>query len=426
MDQQALIAIGIFVITYALIIAEKVHRTVIAMASGLLMVAVGILNQESALHHIDFNTIGLLIGMMIMVSITGQTGIFDYIAVKAAQIAKASPIKVLVMLGIITAFGSAFLDNVTTVLLIVPVTFTITRQLGVNPIPYLITEIFSSNIGGTSTMIGDPPNIMMGSAVKELTFLSFIDNLFLISFFILFVTVAILALWYKNDLKTTDELKQALLKKNAREEMKDVNLLKKCLFALAITIGGFFLHQFIHIETATIALIGAFILLFLTGEKYLDHALEKVEWTTLFFFIGLFVVVGGLVETGVISALAKQAISLTGGELVPTTMLVLWISAIASAFIDNIPFVATMIPLIQEMGNNGIDNLEPLWWSLSLGACLGGNGTLIGASANLVVAGIASKEGHHISFKRYLFIGFPIMLISIIISSVYVWLRYLL
>ncbi|WP_153125830.1 ArsB/NhaD family transporter [Peribacillus tepidiphilus] len=425
MDQQSFIAIGIFLLTYGLIIAEKVHRTIIAMTGSLIMITVGIMTQESALHHIDFNTIGLLIGMMIIVSITGQTGVFNYIAVKATQFAKANPIRVLIMLGLVTAFGSAFLDNVTTVLLMVPVTFKITQQLKVNPIPYLITEIFASNIGGTSTMIGDPPNIMIGSAVKELTFNAFIDHLFLISFFILFVTVGILAFWYRKDLKTTDELKEMLLKKNAREEITDSKLLAKCLLALTVTIGGFFLHQFVHIETATISLIGAFLLLFLTGEKYLDHALEKVEWTTLFFFIGLFVIVGGLVETGVISTLAKKTIALTGGEIVPTTFLILWVSAIASAFIDNIPFVATMIPLIKEMGNSGIQNLEPLWWSLALGACLGGNGTLIGASANLVVAGLASKEGYHISFKRFLVIGFPVMLLSIIISSIYIWFRYL-
>ncbi|HJV17810.1 MAG TPA: ArsB/NhaD family transporter, partial [Bacillales bacterium] len=390
------------------------------------MVGFGILEQEKAIHYIDFNTIGLLVGMMIIVGITAQTGVFEYIAVWSAQKVKGDPIKILVVLSVFTAVASAFLDNVTTVLLVVPVTLSITYQLKVPPIPYLLSEIFASNIGGTATMIGDPPNLMIGSAVKELTFLSFINNLTLVNIVILIVTVLILAFIYKRQLKTTKELQNLLLSKDSHQELKDYILLRKCLIVVALTLCGFFVHQFIHIETATIALIGAFILLLLTGDKYLVTAFEKVEWTTLFFFIGLFVIVGGLVETGLIEALAKKAISLTGGELKSTTFLVLWMSAIISAFVDNIPFVATMIPLIKEMGNLGITNLDPLWWSLALGACLGGNGTLIGASANLVVAGLAAKEGHHISFIRFLKVGFPLMIISIIISSIYVYFRYLL
>ncbi|HJV17719.1 MAG TPA: ArsB/NhaD family transporter [Bacillales bacterium] len=425
MGSEAALALSIFLITYAVIISEKIHRTIIAMFGGLLMVAFGILEQKEAIHHIDFNTIGLLVGMMIIVSITSETGVFEFIAVWSAQKVKGEPIKILIALSLFTALASAFLDNVTTVLLVVPVTLSITNQLKVPPIPYLLSEIFASNIGGTATMIGDPPNIMIGSAVKELTFMSFINNLTFVIFIILIVTIFLLALIYKKQLKSTPELKKRLLSKNSKQEIRNRNLLDKCLFVIIITIGGFFAHQFIHIETATIALIGAFILLLLTGEKFLHTALEKVEWTTLFFFIGLFVIVGGLVETGLIEALAKKAMSWTGGELKATTFLVLWMSAIISAFVDNIPFVATMIPLIQEMGNLGISNLDPLWWSLSLGACLGGNGTLVGASANLVVAGLAAKEGHHISFVKFLVIGFPLMIVSIIISTIYVYIRYL-
>jgi Na+/H+ antiporter NhaD/arsenite permease-like protein len=426
MGSQEIIALAIFLLTYGLIISEKIHRTTIAMIGGLLMVGFGILEQEKAIHYIDFNTIGLLVGMMIIVGITAQTGVFEYIAVWSAQKVKGDPIKILVVLSVFTAVASAFLDNVTTVLLVVPVTLSITYQLKVPPIPYLLSEIFASNIGGTATMIGDPPNIMIGSAVKELTFLSFINNLTLVNIVILIITILILAFIYKKQLKTTKELQNKLLSKDSHQELKDFILLRKCLIVITLTLCGFFLHQFIHIETATIALIGAFILLLLTGDKYLVTAFEKVEWTTLFFFIGLFVIVGGLVETGLIEALAKKAISLTGGELKSTIFLVLWMSAIISAFVDNIPFVATMIPLIKEMGNLGITNLDPLWWSLALGACLGGNGTLIGASANLVVAGLASKEGHHISFMKFLKVGFPLMIISIIISSIYVYFRYLL
>ncbi|EIT87105.1 hypothetical protein A374_02589 [Fictibacillus macauensis ZFHKF-1] len=425
MDQQAIIALSIFLITYGLIISEKVHRTIVSMLGGALMVMFGIVSQKSAIHHIDFNTVGLLVGMMIIVTITAETGLFKFIAIWAAKKMKGSPIKTLIALGLITAVGSAFLDNVTTVLLVVPVTFSVTRKLNLNPIPFLMTEIFASNIGGTATMIGDPPNIMIGSAVKELTFLAFIENLALICALILVVTIAILALFYRKGLKTQPELVAHLMQLDEKKEIVDAKLLRKCLLVLALTIGGFFSHQFIHVETATISLIGAFLLLLLSGEKYLEHALEKVEWPTLFFFIGLFVIVGGLVDTGLIATVAQKAVDWTGGDVTAATFLILWMSAIASAFVDNIPFVATMIPMIKEMGHAGITNLDPLWWSLSLGACLGGNGTLIGASANLVVAGLASKEGYNISFVKFMKIGFPLMIVSILISSVYVYLRYL-
>ncbi|MBN6186267.1 ArsB/NhaD family transporter [Aneurinibacillus sp. BA2021] len=425
MEQQAIYAIVIFLVTYALIISEKIHRTIVAMLGAALMIAFGIVNQETALHHIDFNTLGLLTGMMIIVTVTAQTGLFKYIAIWAAKKAKGDPVRILVALGLITAFASAFLDNVTTVLLMVPVTFSITRQLRVSPIPYLLTQIFTSNIGGTATLIGDPPNIMIGSAVKELTFAAFILNLAPIALIILLVTVGILAFWYRKQLKTTPELTQELMEMSAEDELTDSTLLKKCLAILALTIAGFFAHQALHIESATVALTGAFLLLLITGEHYLEEALTRVEWTTIFFFVGLFVLVSGLVETGVIAKLAQEAIALTGGDVTATSMLILWMSAIASAFVDNIPFVATMIPMIQEMGKIGITDLEPLWWSLALGACLGGNGTLIGASANVIVAGMAAKEGHHISFVKFLFIGFPLMIISIIISTVYIYVRYL-
>lgn len=425
LSNQAIIAIGVFLVTYAFIVTEKIHRTIIAMTGGVLMVLLGIVDQEKALHHIDFNTIGLLTGMMIIVSITAETGLFNYIAIWAAKKVKGSPLKILIVLALITAIGSAFLDNVTTVLLMVPVTFSITQQLRVNPVPYLITEIIASNIGGTSTLIGDPPNIMIGSAVKELTFMQFISNLTAISFFILLVNIIILAVLYRKQLRTSDELKANLMDLDEKEEIIDKKLLIKALIALLATIVGFFVHQMFHLESATVALAGAFLLLLLTGEKYLEKAFSKVEWTTIFFFIGLFVLVSGLIETKVISLLADYSMNLTGGNIKSTSILILWVSAIASAFIDNIPFVATMIPMIKDMGTMGITNLDPLWWSLSLGACLGGNGTLIGASANVIVAGLAAKEGYSISFGKFLLVAFPLMILSIIISTIYIYLRYL-
>lgn len=425
MDQQAWIAIGIFLVIYALIISEKIHRTIVAMIGGILMVASGIVSQETAVHHIEFNTLGLLIGMMIIVGITADTGLFKYIAVWSAKKAGGHPVRILVVLCLVTAIGSAFLDNVTTVLLMVPVTLSITRKLQVTPIPYFISQIMASNIGGTATLIGDPPNIMIGSAVKELTFMAFINNLSLISILILLATLPFFVLIYRKKIQTTDELRQGIMEMDERSEITDTRLLVKCLTVLGLTVFGFFVHQVLHLESATVALAGAFLLLLLTGEHALEKAFHRVEWTTIFFFVGLFVLVSGLVETEVIAALAEYAIGITGGDVTKSAILILWLSAIASAFLDNIPFVATMIPLIQEMGTMGITNLEPLWWSLALGACLGGNGSLIGASANLIVAGISGREGHPISFMTFFKVAFPLMLLSIVIANIYIYLRYL-
>lgn len=423
----ALLAGMIFVIMYMFIVSEKIHRTIVSMLGAILMVLTGVITQEAAIHHIDFNTLGLLIGMMIIVAITGQTGLFNYIAIWSAKKAEASPVKILIYLAAITAVFSAFLDNVTTVLLMVPVTIGITNKLQVNPIPYLIVQIIASNIGGTATLIGDPPNIMIGSAVKELTFVAFIDNLALISIINLITVVAILTFMYRKQLHTTDKLKVELMKLDESSELKDRKLLKKCLTVLGLTILGFFLHQLVHVESSTVALGGAFLLLLIASRdhSFIEHAMEKVEWTTIFFFIGLFIAVGGLIEVGIIKQIAEYGIELTGGDVTKTSFLILWLSAIVSSVLDNIPFVATMIPLIQDMGAMGVSNLEPLWWSLSLGACLGGNGTIVGASANLIVAAMAAERGYNISFMKYLKIGFPMMILTIIISTIYIYLRYL-
>ncbi|MBO9606807.1 MAG: ArsB/NhaD family transporter [Paenibacillaceae bacterium] len=426
MEQQAIWAIVIFLLIYGLIISEKIHRTIVAMIGAAIMVGFGIVDQETAVHHIDFNTLGLLIGMMVIVSTTAETGVFKFIAVWAAKKGKGEPKRILILLSVITAVGSAFLDNVTTVLLMVPVTFSITRQLRLNPVPFLIAQIVASNVGGTATLIGDPPNIMIGSAVKELDFVAFIVNLAPLAIIVMAVYLPLFLLLFRKGLQTTPELKQGLMSMDEKELVTDHRLLRKCLIVLALTLIGFFTHQLVHLESATVALAGAFLLLLLTGEHAMEEAFAKVEWMTIFFFIGLFVLVSGLVETGVIARLAEQAIDLTGGDPVATSLLILWLSAIASAFLDNIPFVATMIPLIQEMGRMGVDNLEPLWWSLAIGACLGGNGSLIGASANLIVAGLAGKEGYPIRFVAFLKVAFPLMLLSIVLSTGYIYLRYLL
>lgn len=416
-------SIAIFLAAYAMIIWEKINRMVVAMAGGLLMVLVGFLSQETAIKDdIDFNTIGLLIGMMILVAITRRTGVFEALAIWSAKVTKGKPLGLLGLLGIITAAASAFLDNVTTVLLIVPVTLTLTDKLNVNPLPFLTTEILASNIGGTATLIGDPPNIMIGSAVG-LDFTSFIVNLAPIVIVIMAVTILLLVWWYRKDLDVAEENRQKLLSLDPREVIKDWALLKKSLAVLALTIIGFMLHGLLHLESATIALTGAIILMLISREEPEDILLH-VEWPTIFFFAGLFILVGGLKATGVIRELASWALTITSGQVEQTSFLVLWLSAIASAFIDNIPFVATMIPMLQEMGQISGMNLEPVWWSLALGACLGGNGTLIGASANVIVAGIAEKNGIPISFRNFFKVAFPFMIISIIISHIYLYLRY--
>ncbi|SMD08153.1 ArsB/NhaD family transporter [Sporomusa malonica] len=428
MDNQVVIALAVFLVVYAVIISEKIHRTVIAMAGAMTVIGLGVLTQERAIQHIDFNTIGLLVGMMIIVNITAETGVFNYLAIWSAKKVNADPVKLFIALSTLTAVCSALLDNVTTVLLTVPVTISITSQLKVPPTPYLIAQILSSNIGGTATLIGDPPNIMIGSAVKELTFMAFVDNLTAVAFLIHFVTIAILVWIYRDKLKAPDELRAKIMQLDETKQLHNNKLLQTCLFVLTLTIGMFVAHQYLHLDSATVALIGASLLLLLTAgqsERNLEHIFNKIEWVALFFFIGLFVIVGGLVDTGIISFLAGKAIEFTSGNLVATSLLVLWFSAIASAFVDNIPFVATMIPLIKDLGSLGITNLEPIWWSLSLGSCLGGNGTIIGASANIIVAGMAAQQGYHITFRSYFKIAFPLMLLSICMSTVYVVIRYL-
>ncbi len=427
METSTIVAIVIFVAAYALIISEKIHRTIIGICGAMLMILLGIINQETAIHHIDFNTLGLLMGMMVIVNITSETGLFNYLAIWAAKKVKAKPISLLIALSLLTAVCSALLDNVTTVLLTVPITFSITKQLNVDVKPFLIAQILSSNIGGTATLIGDPPNIMIGSAVG-LQFMDFITNLTAICILIFIVTIALLIVIYGKKLHTTDELREKVMQLDEKSQIVEPRLLKKCLFALAITISLFVLHGQLHLDTATAAMTGAGLLLLISfpqKEAMIAKVLSKVEWLAIFFFAGLFILVGALVETGVIKMLAEEAIKITNGDLTATSMLILWMSAYASAFIDNIPFVATLIPLIQDMGQMGMTNLDPVWWSLSLGACLGGNGTLIGASANVVVASMAAQRGKPISFISFMKIALPMMTLSIAISSVYIWLRYL-
>lgn len=418
LENQFLISIIIFAVTYTLIVTEVFHRSVSALAGAMAVFLLGLLNLETAVRYVDWNTIGLLVGMMIIVTITRRTGIFEFLAMKAAVKVRGDGVKLLIALSFITAVASALLDNVTTVLLMVPVTFALCDELELPVMPFLFAQILSSNIGGTATLIGDPPNIMIGSAT-HLTFNDFLINLAPISFVILTVTILLLSMLYRKKLQVKPELREKILSFNPENELKDRKLLVQSLSVLALTILGFVLHGVLNLETAIIALGGAALLMVITREEP-EETLLGVEWPTIFFFIGLFIVVGSLEETGVIKTIAEYALSLTGGETVTTGLLVLWLSAIASSFVDNIPFVATMIPLIQEMGQmGGIANLDPLWWSLALGACLGGNGSLVGAAANVIVAGMSERRGTPISFIGFLKIGFPMMILSIIISMIY-------
>lgn len=420
---QVTFAAAVFLITYAIIVSEKIHRTVIAFIGAVVMIISGILTTDSAVQYIDWNTIGLLVGMMIIVGITRETGLFEFLAIKAAKMAKGRPLAIMVSLAAITAICSALLDNVTTVLFMVPVTFAIAKKLEISPIPFLIVEILSSNIGGTATLIGDPPNIMIGSAT-HLGFLDFLINLTPVVILIHVVTVFICQLIYKRKMIVTPSIQQRIYDLDESKEIKDAPLMKKCLIVMGITILGFFLHQFLHLESSVVALAGASLLLLITKADP-EHPLTSVEWPVIFFFIGLFVVVGALEEVGIIETLAHKALEVTGGVVFETGILILWVSAIASAFVDNIPFVATMIPLIQSMAANNADinaMQNFIWWALSLGACLGGNGTIIGASANVVVIGMAEKRGVRITFMSFFKIAFPLMILSIIISTAYLWL----
>jgi Na+/H+ antiporter NhaD/arsenite permease-like protein len=424
-------AVALFVLTYAIIISEKLNRAVAALMGAILMAGLGILDIHKAFsEYIEWGTITLLIGMMILVGITNQTGVFEYVAIRSVKWAKGSPSKILVIFSLLTGITSAFLDNVTTVLLIAPITFSITRMLDINPIPFLISEVLASNIGGTATLIGDPPNIMIGSANPHLTFNQFLIHLTPIVMVILAVTVFLLYLIYRKQLNVKEEDKQKLLSLNEHEYIKDPVLMKRSLIVLAITILGFILHSVIHVDASVIAIGGATLLLLIgIKQEEVEKAFDTVEWESIFFFAALFTLVGGLQEVGAIKRLAESLLDLTNNNLDTASYFILWGSGIASAFIDNIPFVATMIPLIQDMAHTmGIADNSPeinaLWWSLALGACLGGNGTIIGASANVIVAGLAAREGKPISYWTFLKVAAPLTLISLLFSHVYIWLRY--
>ena len=423
----------ILIISYLILFTEKLNRAVVALFGAVVMILTGVLTQETAIKGIDFNTLALLIGMMIIVGIAEKSGMFQYVAVWSAKRVKASPRGLMIVFGIVTAVFSALLDNVTTVLLVAPVTFQITRKLKINPYPYLIMEIFASNIGGTATLIGDPPNILIGSAL-QLSFMDFVYELTPIVAATMLVLIIAFDLIWGRKMVASEKSKQAVMHLNEKDTITDSVLLVKSLSVLIAVIIGFMAAEHFHIANGTIAILGAVILLMLYtwGNSHSDreHKVEEafglVDWTTIFFFAGLFAIVYGLKEAGVLALMGNKFIEITDGSIEKAATIVVWMSAFVSTAIDNIPFVATMIPMIKSMEASlgGREAMMPVWWALSLGACFGGNGSLIAASANVIVAGIAQREGHPIHFLRFLLWSIPVMLISVLMAAVYLHLRW--
>lgn len=417
---MSVLALAVFLVVLVLFAADIVHRTPAALAGAALLVMAGAIGEEEAIEAVNWETLGLLIGMMVLVGILKETGVFEYLAIRSAQLAGGGPGRILVYLGLITAVLSAFLDNVTTVLLMFPVTLVIANVLREDPLPFLLVEVLASNIGGTSTLIGDPPNIIIGTATG-LSFGSFIVNLGPPVAVVLLVTLGILWLVYGRSMTSSPERKKQILDLRADRELKDRGLLLRSGAITVATVVGFFLQDVTGLNPAVVALAGAAVAMIVCGSE-VERVLHEVEWPTLLFFVGLFVMVGALEATGFIGAVAGL-IGGASGSLGGTAVLVLWGSGFASGVVDNIPFTATMIPVIEQIGAaRGYDaaTLETLWWSLSLGACLGGNFTLIGASANLVVAGLADRSGVAFTFWRFLLVGAPLTLVALAISTVYV------
>ncbi len=422
----------ILLIAYIFIALEKIPKVTVALIGAGLTLLLGLVSQNKMVgdslnshyfaNFVDFNVIFLLVSMMILVLIATKSGVFTWMANELLKLTKGKPIRILFALGLFTALVSAFLDNVTTVILVMPITFAIAKQLEINPVPFLITEVIASNVGGTSTLIGDPPNIIIGSAAG-FSFMDFIVHLAPVVAIILLVVLAFLAVVFKKDLVATEENMKKVAEIDNSKTITDKKHMIRSMIVLGLVILGFMLHDLTHIDTYVVAMIGASILLLF--EKPTE-ILEKVEWNTIFFFVGLFIIIGGLEASGGIKLMAEWLLKVTNGSQEATSMMILWGSGIISGIIDNIPYTATMSPMLVEIQKTmGADYTYPLWWALSLGACLGGNMTIIGAAANVIVSENSAKEGYPIGFMQFMKYGVPVVLISLIISSVYVYFRYL-
>lgn len=438
MDAAFWTATAIFALSFVLIITERIHKTVVAVFGAALMLVLGVLTQHEAFHvpelGVDWNVVFLLVSMMIIINLMKPSGLFEYLAVKSAKLGRGEPFRILWILAVVTAALSALLDNITTVLLIVPVSMFIADALEVDALPFLLTEAFASNIGGTATLIGDPPNIMIASKAG-LTFLDFIYHLAPAAVLCMAGFYVMVKVMFGRTLKAKESVRERIMAMDEHEAIKDPAMVKRSLFVLALVLIGFIFHGALHYQPATVALFGAALLLLITGVRQPHKLFAEVEWPTIFFFIGLFIIVGGVVKVGLIRWMAVQAVGLIHGSMFGASMLVMWFSAFASAAVDNIPYVATMNPLVADMARQlwpGLPlgtalhrpEIMPVWWSLALGTCLGGNGTAIGASANVIVVGISEKAGNRISFIRFMAYGMPVMIMTVAVSTVYVWLRY--
>ena len=416
MTSIQIVALAIFVAVIGVIVSEKLHRAACALIGAMLLVLIGILEPKEALGFIDFNTIGVLIGMMMFVAVVKNSGLFEYLAVKSARISKGDPWKIMVAFMIITAVLSAFLDNVTTVLLIGPMTFSICQKLDLHPVPFIMTQIIASNVGGTATLIGDPPNIMLGSAAN-ISFLQFVIYDGPIVVITMIATILAFKFMYKKGLTVAPEKMELIMQMDEKEMIKDRILFIKSVVMIFLVAVAFLLHDTLELKTSVIALSCA-ALMIMIGKQDVEETVHDVEWPTIVFFAFLFIVVGGLEKVGLIHMLAETLIEATGTHYVVLMIVILWVSAICSAILDNIPFVATLIPLILTMEAEGID-VWPLWWAVSIGACFGGNGTIIGASANVVLTGISGRRGYPITFIDFLKVGAPMMIMSIILATGY-------
>jgi Na+/H+ antiporter NhaD/arsenite permease-like protein len=421
------IAIAVFVVAYALIASERVHRTAAALAGAGVMLLLQVVSAEEAFSStetgVDWDVIFLLLGMMLIVAVLRRTGLFEYVAIWSAKRARGRPFRILVTLSAVTAVASALLDNVTTVLLVAPVTVLVAERLGVRAVPFLVAEVLASNIGGTATLVGDPPNIIIASEAG-LSYTAFLSNLGPVSLIVLALFFPVAAMLFRRDLDVSDDRVTEVMELDEREAIEDAGLLLRSLAVLAVVTVGFLLHKPLGYDPATVALLGAGVLLLIAGEQVRELA-SDVEWDTLIFFMGLFVMVGGLVKVGVIGTVADLAADVTGGSQLGASMLILWISGVLSGFVDNIPYVAAMAPVVEQLsGELGAGAV--LWWALALGADLGGNLTIVGASANVVVVGLARRAGHPITFGEFFKYGATVTAMSLAVSAVYLWVRYFL
>ena len=420
---SAIAASAIFIITYVIIASERIHKTIAALAGAAVMLIFGLLSQETAFEHVDWNVIFLLFGMMIIAGAMRKSGVFQWLAIQSAKWTRGEPVKLMAVLVILTAVASAVLDNVTTVVLVGPITIFLASRLQINPVPFLIAEILASNIGGMATLIGDPPNLIVGSAAG-FSFIDFLSNMLPISVILMALLLVYVRVVFRKSMVAQSEQRLGLMRMDAAAAIVDPVLARRSVIVLVVTVLGFVIHGFVHLEPATIAVAGAAALM-IWARLDPHESFEDVEWAGLLFFIGLFMVVGALLETGVIASMADQLATWTGNDTFITAIAMVWFAGIASGVVDNIPLAAAMVPIIQELGRGGMD-IEPLWWSLALGADLGGNLTAIGAAANVILITLAEREGSKISFRQFLLHGVPVTLVTLVVATFYVWGRYFL